>query len=153
MTGLLPSIRHQLLLKGRPETLVQAVKDAESVEYALNFATESELAQDVNVIHQKRPAKEPVPDKLQESLDQIVKQLEALETTQKCQPSSQQSFKFYSDGPTGSGRGCGWGSHLDRQRGEYEQCCWLCGEIGHLKRQCPLNYKWPAGRMGGWPRP
>jgi len=161
LTGLLPPIRRQLLLKGKPTTLVQAVRDAEGVEYALNFATESDSTQDeiVSVVHQKRPAQESVSDKFQESLDQIVKRLEALETTKKCQPPSQQSFKFYSDGPPRNdrdrnrGRGRGRGRGFDKQRSDYEQCCWLCGEIGHLKRQCPLNYKWPARRMDGWPHP
>jgi len=88
-----------------------------------------------------------------------MKRLEALEATKKCKPPSQQSFKFYSDEIPSSDRGCGrnWGPGrgrgFDRQHGDYEQCCWLCGEIGHLIRQCPLNYKWPAGRMGGWQRP
>ena len=72
LTGLLPPIRRQLLLKGKPETLVQAIKDAEGVEYALNFAIESESPQDINVIRPKCQDHEPVPDKLQESLDQII---------------------------------------------------------------------------------
>ena len=151
LTGLLPPIRRELLFKGKPETLVQGIKDAEGVEYALNFATESESPQDVNVIRPKCQTHETVPDKLQESLDQIVKRLDALETSQKPQPPPQQSLRYYSNRPINSGRGRGRG--LDRQRDNYERCCWLCGEVGHLKRQCPLNYKGPAGRMDSWSRP
>ena len=42
LTGLLPPIRRQLLLQGKPGTLIQAVKDAVKVEYALNFAGEAD---------------------------------------------------------------------------------------------------------------
>ena len=145
MTGLLPPIRRQLLLKGKPETLVQAIKDAEGVEYALNFVIESESPQDINVIRPKCQDHEPVPDKLQESLDQIVKRLDALETSQKRQPPSQQSFRYYPDRPISTGRGRGRG--FDRQRDNNERCCWLCGKVAHLRRQCPLNYQGSAGRM------
>jgi len=127
---------------------VQAVKDAEEVEYALNFVPESEPSPDVNAIHQQRPTRELDSDKLQDSLDQIVKRLEALETSQKPPPSSQQPFNYYARSANrGRGRG------FKKQQYDYELCCWLCGEVGHLKRQCPLNYNGPVRRMGGWPRP
>ena len=38
MMGLKPTISHQLLLKGKPENLEEAVKAALDVEYALAFA-------------------------------------------------------------------------------------------------------------------
>jgi len=37
LIGLLPPIRHQLLLQGKPARLAQALKDAVNIEYALNF--------------------------------------------------------------------------------------------------------------------
>ena len=87
LTGLLPPIRRQLLLRGKPNTLDEAVRDATNIEYALNFAEEADNTQEVNVIHHKPSTQESSgKNKLQESLDQIVRRLEALETIQK-QPS------------------------------------------------------------------
>ena len=43
-------------------------------------------------------------------------------------PPPQQSLRYYSNRPINSGQGRGRG--LDRQRDNYEWCCWLCG---HLK--------------------
>ena len=50
LTGLLSPIRRQLLLHSKLETLHQAIKDAVNVEYALNFDTGLEDAQEVNVV-------------------------------------------------------------------------------------------------------
>ena len=58
LTGLLPPIRCQLLLQGNPETLAQAVKDAANIEYALNFAGETNNNQEVNNIHHKPSTQE-----------------------------------------------------------------------------------------------
>ena len=144
-----PPIRRQLLLQGKPDTLTQAIKDAVNIEFALNFAGEADSnSQEVNAVHHK-PRQEPSGhNKLQESLDQIVKRLEALETSQR---QSSLPPAEYSDR---SHR-----SQLDRgqrQQGrqhEYtEPTCWLCGELGHIRRHCPLNSNRPARRVGGWPR-
>ena len=80
LTGLLPPIKRQLLLLGKPDSLNQAVKDAANIEYALKFAGEADNTQEVNTIYHKPPTQEPPgQNKLQESLDQIIKRLEALE--------------------------------------------------------------------------
>ena len=86
--GLLPPICSQLLLAGKPETLAQAVKDSANIEYALNFAGETNDNHEVNIIHHKPSTQESSEQtKLQDSLHQIVKRLEALEMGQKQQPS------------------------------------------------------------------
>jgi len=50
LTGLSPSICHQLLLKGKPEFLANATADITGIEYALNFEPRCDKS---NVVHQK----------------------------------------------------------------------------------------------------
>ena len=150
LTGLLPPIRRQLLLRGTPNTLVQAVKDAADIEYALNFAGEVDNTQDVNVIRHKPSTQESFgQNKLQESLDQIIKRLEALETVQKQSslPPTEHADGSHRNQPSHGRRQQG------RQHGYAEPTCWLCGELGHIKRYCPLNFNRPARRVGSWPQP
>ena len=150
LTGLLPPIRRQLLLQGKPGTLTRAVKDAVKIEYALNFAGEADDSQEVNVVHRKPSTQEPSGyNNLQESLDQISKRLEALEMGQKQSPlpRTEHADRSYHNQPTRGQRQQG------RQREYTEPTCRLCGELGHIKRNCPLNFNRPAWRVGGWPRP
>lgn len=145
LTGLHPPIRRQLLLRGKPETLQQAITDAINVEYALNFDSGLEETQDVNVVQQKPPAQNTsATHKLQESLDQIIKRLETLEAVQKQPPvhTPQQYARSRRDRPR----------QRRQQVYDFEQRCWLCGELGHLKRNCPLNYSGPTRPVGGWPQ-
>ena len=103
LTGLLPPIRHQLLLQGKPGTLTQAVKDAVKIEYALNFAGEADNSEEVNVVHRKPSTQEPSGyNKLQESLYQISKCLEALEMGQKQSPlpPTEHTNRSYHNQPT-----------------------------------------------------
>ena len=137
------------MLQGKPDTLTQAIKDAVNIEFALNFAGEADSnSQEVNAVHHK-PRQEPSGhNKLQESLDQIVKRLEALETSQRQSslPPAEYSDRSH---PSQLDRG-------QRQQGrqhEYtEPTCWLCGELGHIRRHCPLNSNRPVRRVGSWPR-
>ena len=149
LTGVLPPIRRQLLLWGQPNTLDEAVRDAANVEYALTFAEEADNTQEVNVIRHKPSTQElSGQNKLQESLDQIVKRLEALETVQKQSllPSPGDTGRPHRNQPIR-------GHHQQgRQRGYVEPTCWLCGELGHIKRHCPLNFNRPARRVGSWPQ-
>ena len=45
LAGLKPSIRKQVLLKGRPSTLDEAVKTASDIEFALDFGDEETVTQ------------------------------------------------------------------------------------------------------------
>ena len=142
LTGLSPKIRQQLLLKGKPDTLQAAVENAKIIEYALNFETGlDDNAQEVNVVHRKTVVQEnEASKKLQETMEQIVKRLDALEKVK--QPQSRRQPRYYSSRPPR-------GSHPNR---ETNLRCWTCGELGHLKRYCPLNYSGSAETVGGWPR-
>ena len=146
LTGLLPPIRRQLLLWRIPEPLTQAIKDAVNTECALNFDGEADNSQEVNFIHHKWSTQESsVHNKLQESLDQTVKRLGALEMDRRQSLLSPTDKSHRNQPHTNS---------VSKREHEYkEPICWLCGETGHIKRQCPLNYNRPAWRVGGWPRP
>ena len=104
----------------------------------------------MNVIRHKPSTQEPLgQNKLKELLDQIVKCLEALETVQKQSslPLTEYTDRLHSNQPIRGQRQQG------RQRGYAEPTCWLCGELRHIKRHCPLNFNRPARRVGGWPQP
>ena len=84
LMGLSPRICQQLLLRGKPETLHQAADDATAIEYALNFEEETDDFHEVATVHRKsQPQSFEGTQKLQNSLDEIVKCLEALETHQQ----------------------------------------------------------------------
>ena len=143
LTGLLSRIC-QLLLRGKPDTLQHASQDAMNVEYALNFNTGLENTQDINIVKHKTKKKAnevKTPQKVQDSLDQIIQWLESLETAQtQAQMQLQQSHtrsQYRQSNPPSR--------DMDRR-------CWLCGELGHMKRSCPLNYKGPVAPVGSWPR-
>ena len=55
LTGLSPPVCRQLLLNGKPGALDQAITDATSIEYALNFQPALEEPTEVNVVHQQPP--------------------------------------------------------------------------------------------------
>ena len=55
LTGLVPAIACQLLLKGKPTSLERAVVDARDIEFGLAFESLQDEQQDVNVVHHKVP--------------------------------------------------------------------------------------------------
>jgi len=64
-------LSRQLLLRGKPTSLEQAIKDALEIEYVLNFETSVEPPKEVNVLpSQKGPTE---LEKLQEALDKMSK--------------------------------------------------------------------------------
>ena len=127
LTGLSPPICRQLLLKGQPGTLDEAVKHATDAEYALSFESAQEKVHNINAIH-KQPAQQN--GQLEILMEKMTKQLEALQT--KLKP------------PRVSYR---------QPRPPRQRLCWTCGEPGHLQRDCPLNEERSARKVGGWPRP
>ena len=136
MTGLSPPICRQLLLKGQPTTLEDAIKSATDAEYALTFDSMQERVEDVNVIHQKPPSQQNT-QVLEALLGQMTKRLEALETKIESSKASQQ-LRYQQPRP---------------HRPPRQRYCWICGDPGHLQRDCPLNESRPARQVGGWPRP
>ena len=141
LTGLCPKICQQLLLLlGKPDTLQRAAEDATTIEYALNFETETDDAHKIVAVHKPESQSFEGTQKLQDSLDQIVKHLESLEMHQQTILRQQ---RYY---------GAQRRQRHFRADGRANLKCWMCGELGHVKRQCPLNFIGPAGRVDGWPR-
>ena len=132
LTGILPSIG---LLRGKPTTLKQAIKDASDIEYALSFESSPESRKEINVVTQKQGPTEL--QKLQETLDKVSKRLETLELNL-----SKKEDNAPSRGNRRSGR---------QTQQNFRQACWHCGEIGHFQRNCPLNYNGPVQPVGSWP--
>ena len=141
LTGLLPAIARQLLLKDKPTSLERAVADAHDIEFALAFEPVQEEQQDVNVVHHKAPATSDA-QQLQSILEQVTRRLEALETKLE---SSSKSTRRYNPQQLRPAR------QQFRLNGT-DRVCWLCGEVGHIRRECPLNENGPARTVGGWPR-
>ena len=89
MTGLRPAVSQQLLLRGTPKELSEAIEGATAVEYALNFDTSNALQPAVHALHQPYPCAAPKKetsepkhqlDALQNSFNEMIKRMEALET-------------------------------------------------------------------------
>jgi len=140
LTGLSPSICHQLLLKGKPSSLTNAITDATNIEYALNFESIHDDQHEINVVHQKQEvSRNEEPQKLQFAIDQMTKKLEELEIRLEAATKHQ---RYYTPQPTRR-----W-----PPPNSYAKTCWLCGELGHLRRQRPLTNNRPVRLVGGWPR-
>ena len=141
LTGLQPSISCQVLLHKKPDTFEQAVADAIEVEEALRLNTPKSgaMPQDtVNVVSSNPNTKsyhDPLSTKLQESMDSIAKRLEQLE------------MKLQESKPTTRVTG---GYQQSPRRPPRRNRCYLCFEEGHYKRDCPLNFNRPAGRVESW---
>ena len=140
LTGLCPKICQQLLLYGKPDTLERVAEVATTIEYALNFETETDDVHKIAAVHKSQPQSLEGTQKLQDSLDQIVKRLESLEMHQQTISRPQ---RYY---------GAQRRQRRYRADGRADLKCWMCGELGHMKRQCPLNFNGPAGRVDGWPQ-
>ena len=124
MTGLRASITRQMLLKGRPSTMEQAIEEAVVIEEALKFGGEVSKV-NVNAIQKKEDSGE-----LTTLLEQMVKKIDTLE--------AQMSEVKIGHRDMTTGR-----RHYQYERGGTQKC-YRCGEQGHFKRACPLNFNKPA---------
>jgi len=147
ITGLRSPISQQLLLRGWPEQLEKAIKDATEVKYALNFES-ARVQQPVYAVTERQlrvsanefvPKQEATLQKLQTALDEMTKRMEALEST--LAKAQRDSNATAATGSSGSRQ------NADRK----PPVCYRCGQEGHIKRTCPLNYQGPARMAGGWP--
>ena len=139
LAGLKPSIRKQVLLKGRPSTLDEAIKTASDIEFALDFGDEETVTQQpegleqVFALQKQQRADQETVKKLQEAVELLTKQLEAHET----RPSTSRQRYM-------GGRGRG------RHRINMSTIqCFKCHEYGHFQYHCPLNEQQPVPRKGG----
>ena len=155
LTGLRPPIARQMLLKKKPDNLSVAVKDAVTIEYALQFDQTNPEPPDISYLPEqpinmlndgkKRSEQHGEYAKLQKTVEALAKQLESLEATlqkpqetpaprQNSQPSRQSRGSYRRTRPIGP--------------------CYRCGQEGHLYRQCPLNYRRPVWKVDDhWPQP
>ena len=79
LTGLLPAISRQLLIKGKPTSFNRAIQDASDIEFALIFDAPQEDLQDVNVVRRKSSPTATDSQTLQSALEKMTKRLEALD--------------------------------------------------------------------------
>ena len=156
MTGLQPPIARQMLLKQKPDNLTAAVKEAITVEYALQFdqtIPDREFGatclpeQPINMMTDKNKHtdlsctdQQSEYAKLQKTVEGLAKQLESLQATlhkpretPPSRQSSRQNRSYRRPRPIGP--------------------CFNCGQEGHHYRQCPLNFYRPASKAGDcWPQ-
>ena len=151
LTGLTAAVSRQMLLRGQPTTFEQAVDSAKEVEYAFNFESKSaeQATKDINAISKPHILEDQkLAVQLQDTLEQMTKRLEALETR----------LQSSDTGQTGRDRMNPSQNRRGKNRARYTpdhdyRGCWECGELGHFRRDCPqLNYHRPARSVGGWPR-
>ena len=121
LTGLLPAISRQLLIKGKPTSFNRAIQDASDIEFALTFDAPQEELQDINVVRHKSSPMTNDSKTLQAALEQMTKRLEALET--KVTTTSKQS-RYYATPQARAAR--------QPRFNAANRVCWLCGEMRHI---------------------
>ena len=119
------------------------------IEYALNFETKAEPMKIINTVSNYDSLGEPnVAMQLQKILDQMLKHMESLEMKVQAGAKGASDVHY-------SSRYCRSGNQKGScvRYSQTEQVCWVCGESGHFKQDCPqLNYNGSAPPVGGWPK-
>ena len=139
LTGLLPEVARQVLLKGRPKTMEEAVKMATDAQYALQFGgVPSDQQWEVcPVLDRKKPTEtnNEALTQLQQAVEQLTKRFDALESQDRTSHSQ--------------------GRPQRRRRRDLSTVrCYKCNEMGHFQYHCHLNEQLPASREGGcWQNP
>ena len=153
LTGLRAPISRQLLLRKKPTELAEAIDNATEIEYALSFNGTQE-PKEVNLVH-PAATREPGEDqlrKLQETLDAMTQRMKALESALTAQATGTTPRDTDTHGgSSGANRRTG-AAYRGRGRNSRSRLCFLCGQEGHIQRNCPstLNYAGPARMAGGW---
>ena len=132
LSGLSPPIGKQVLLKGRPRSMDDAIKMAKEVEFALQFGERPDEPRDICTVNTKplgAPMDREVIARLQESVEALTKRLDTWETERRTTDNRRQE---------------------PRQRQDIR--CYLCRKLGHYRNECPLNDQQPGSTRGGtWP--
>ena len=143
VTGLRGPISKQLLLRKRPDNLAQAIEDAVEIEYAINFDTTADHQQRaINIVREENTGAKLQQETLSTALEEMTKRMTALEIALHKNSAESSARRDTTDAESR-------GRYQDRGR---RLTCYLCGEEGHIRRNCPLNFTGPVRRADGWPR-
>ena len=130
MLGLKTPISTQLLLRGKPDTFEKAIEAAREIELVLEF--------------ESKPLKVALKE-LTERLGNMEAQLQSVVQSSVAAGSSKTKAETR---VTEQEAGRRYASN-DHWRKSGRTCCFRCGEEGHIKRYCPLNFNGPTGKVNG----
>ena len=136
LTGLRAPISRQLLLRKKPTELAEAIENATEIEYALSFNGTQE-PKEVNLVH-PAATREPGEDqlrKLQETLDAMTQRMNALESALTAQATGTTPLDTHGGSSGANGRT--GAAYRGRGRNSRSRLCFLCGQEGHIQRNCP----------------
>ena len=144
--GLKTPISTQLLLRGKPDTFEKAIEAAREIELVLEFESKPmELHAKVSSVEDCDTGLKVALKELTERLGNMEAQLQSVVQSSVASGSSKTKAETR---VTEQEAGRRYASN-DHWRKSGRTCCFRCGEEGHIKRYCPLNFNGPTGKVNG----
>ena len=144
--GLKTPISTQLLLRGKPDTFEKAIEVAREIELVLEFESKPmELHAKVSSVEDCDTGLKVALKELTERLGNMEAQLQSAVQSSVAAGSSKTKAETRVTEQE-AGRRCASNDHW-RKSGR--TCCFRCGEEGHIKRYCPLNFNGFTGKLNG----
>eukprot|EP00731_Ephydatia_muelleri_P020689 Em0013g416a len=150
--GLKTPVSRQLLLRGKPDTFENAIEAAREIELVLEFESKPmELNAKISSVEDCDTGLQAALKDLMERLGNMEAQIQSVVQIVQCSVAagiSKTKAEARGTEQEAGRRHVRPVSYDDRRRSR-RMCCFRCGEEGHIKRFCPLNFNGPAGTANG----
>ena len=147
--GLKTPVSRQLLLRGKPDTFENAIEAAREIELVLEFESKPmELNAKISSVEDCDTGLLAALKDLTERLGNMEAQIQSVVQCSVAAGNSKTRAEARGTEQEAGRRHVRPVSYDDRRRSG-RMCCFRCGEEGHIKRFCPLNFNGPAGTANG----
>ena len=142
-------VSRQLLLRGKPDTFENAIEAAREIELVLEFESNPmELNAKISSVEDCDTGLQAALKDLTERLGNMEAQIQSVVQCSVAAGNSKTKAEARGTEQEAGRRHLRPVSYDDRRRSG-RMCCFWCGEEGHIKRFCPLNFNGPAGTANG----